>query len=257
MAERASTLVRPSPFQAVAKGTEASFVCFGGNRRVQMHSRPNRLLHGRTITDAIHIAGRKLGICGRRSDPPRSRPTIAMTLMAEGVDIALAVDQHLPRSPRPRGIGSRCRGFSVRSMKCTNGPRHECVECPCNPRQPVGTRLSPMSQVRSVTYVSGLDNLSDGGAGGIRTLDRPLQAYNGLANRRLQPLGHSSMSADMPDAGPSRKRQIQITPRSFRGVAIRLAFSDGRADSVARSRLAGLCSQGALAADRLADAGAM
>jgi hypothetical protein len=94
--------------------------------------------------------------------------------------------------------------------------------------------------------VSGLDNLSDGGAGGIRTLDRPLQAYNGLANRRLQPLGHSSMSADMPDAGPSRKRQIQ-----------RLAFSDGRADSVARSRLAGLCSQGALAADRLADAGAM
>src|SRR6202020_2102538 len=32
-----------------------------------------------------------------------------------------------------------------------------------------------------------------GGAGGIRTLDRPLQAYNGLANRRLQPLGHSSV----------------------------------------------------------------
>ena len=78
-----------------------------------------------------------------------------------------------------------------------------------------------------------------GGAGGIRTLDRPLQAYNGLANRRLQPLGHSSTSADMPDAGPSRKRQIQITPRSFRGVTTRLAFSDGRADSVARSRLVG------------------
>jgi len=33
----------------------------------------------------------------------------------------------------------------------------------------------------------------------------------GLANRRLQPLGHSSMSADMPDTGASRKRQIQIT----------------------------------------------
>ena len=31
-----------------------------------------------------------------------------------------------------------------------------------------------------------------GGAGGIRTLDRALQPYNGLANRRLQPLGHSS-----------------------------------------------------------------
>jgi hypothetical protein len=48
-----------------------------------------------------------------------------------------------------------------------------------------------------------------GGDGGIRTLDRPLQAYNGLANRRLQPLGHVSSSVDMPDARASRKRQIQ------------------------------------------------
>jgi hypothetical protein len=64
----------------------------------------------------------------------------------------------------------------------------------------------------------------DGGAGGIRTLDRPLQAYNGLANRRLQPLGHSSVSADMPDARASRKRQIQITPRPFEGAAISRVF---------------------------------
>jgi hypothetical protein len=48
----------------------------------------------------------------------------------------------------------------------------------------------------------------NGGAGGIRTLDRALQPYNGLANRRLQPLGHSSLTADMPDAAPCRKRQI-------------------------------------------------
>lgn len=46
---------------------------------------------------------------------------------------------------------------------------------------PFGTRSSP-----------GLDDQVDGGDGGIRTLDRPLQAYNGLANRRLQPLGHVS-----------------------------------------------------------------
>ena len=50
-----------------------------------------------------------------------------------------------------------------------------------------------MSPVRPVTYVSGPDNLLDGGAGGIRTLDRALQPYNGLANRRLQPLGHISV----------------------------------------------------------------
>src|SRR5882757_5962111 len=58
-----------------------------------------------------------------------------------------------------------------------------------------------------------------GGAGGIRTLDRALQPYNGLANRRLQPLGHSSVRADMPDARASRKRQIQVTPGPFSGVA--------------------------------------
>ena len=58
-----------------------------------------------------------------------------------------------------------------------------------------------------------------GGAGGIRTLDRALQPYNGLANRRLQPLGHSSVRADMPDQGASRKRQMQVTPGPFGGVA--------------------------------------
>ena len=49
-----------------------------------------------------------------------------------------------------------------------------------------------------------------GGDGGIRTLDRALQPYNGLANRRLQPLGHISNMADMPDAGATRKRQIRV-----------------------------------------------
>lgn len=47
-----------------------------------------------------------------------------------------------------------------------------------------------------------------GGDGGIRTLDRALQPYNGLANRRLQPLGHVSGPVGMPDVARSRKRQI-------------------------------------------------
>ena len=34
-----------------------------------------------------------------------------------------------------------------------------------------------------------------GGEAGIRTLDRAFQPYNGLANRRLQPLGHLSIKA--------------------------------------------------------------
>ena len=81
-----------------------------------------------------------------------------------------------------------------------------------------------MSLVRSVTHVSGLNTAEGGGAGGIRTLDRPLQAYNGLANRRLQPLGHSSLSADMPDAGASRKRQIQFAPERYGNVGATRAF---------------------------------
>jgi hypothetical protein len=52
------------------------------------------------------------------------------------------------------------------------------------------------------------DSRKDGGDGGIRTLDRALQPYNGLANRRLQPLGHISGKADMPDAGATRKRRF-------------------------------------------------
>ena len=59
-----------------------------------------------------------------------------------------------------------------------------------------------------------------GGDGGIRTLDRALQPYNGLANRRLQPLGHISGRADMPEAGASRKRQIQAAgfPAPYRRI---------------------------------------
>ena len=63
------------------------------------------------------------------------------------------------------------------------------------------------SSVKRQKYINTLIKYG-GGAGGIRTLDRALQPYNGLANRRLQPLGHSSVGADMPDAGASRKRQI-------------------------------------------------
>src|SRR5215212_8851648 len=78
-----------------------------------------------------------------------------------------------------------------------------------------------------------------GGAGGIRTLDRALQPYNGLANRRLQPLGHSSISADMPEARASRKRQIQITPRPFGGAGASRAFLHGR--PISRTARLGAC----------------
>jgi hypothetical protein len=37
------------------------------------------------------------------------------------------------------------------------------------------------------------DYKGNGGEGGIRTLDTGVSPYNGLANRRLQPLGHLSV----------------------------------------------------------------
>ena len=43
-----------------------------------------------------------------------------------------------------------------------------------------------------ITDLQVLDNEGNGGEGGIRTLDRVVRPYNGLANRRLQPLGHLS-----------------------------------------------------------------
>ena len=42
--------------------------------------------------------------------------------------------------------------------------------------------------------------IENGGGRGIRTPDRDLNPYNGLANRRLQPLGH-------PSAGTRRMRR--------------------------------------------------
>src|SRR5882762_1148364 len=82
------------------------------------------------------------------------------------------------------------------------------AENPATSRQPV--RHEVVTHVLGTTRYLCLraGQAKGGGAGGIRTLDRALQPYNGLANRRLQPLGHSSISADMPDAGASRKRQI-------------------------------------------------
>ena len=37
------------------------------------------------------------------------------------------------------------------------------------------------------------EKLENGGDGGIRTLGTGLNQYNGLANRRLKPLGHVSV----------------------------------------------------------------
>jgi hypothetical protein len=61
-----------------------------------------------------------------------------------------------------------------------------------------------------------------GGTGGIRTPDKPLQAYNGLANRRLQPLGHRSSAGGLPCFGGDVKRGAWVVAK-LPQVAVRQA----------------------------------
>ena len=58
-----------------------------------------------------------------------------------------------------------------------------------------------------------------GGDGGIRTLDRALQPYNGLANRRLQPLGHISQSRYARHGGEPQAADFR-PPNSRRFLAL-------------------------------------
>src|ERR1041385_1894279 len=48
------------------------------------------------------------------------------------------------------------------------------------------------------------------GEGGIRTPDKALRPYNGLANRRLQPLGHLSNFAGRNLAGVAKPRYPSV-----------------------------------------------
>ena len=59
---------------------------------------------------------------------------------------------------------------------------------------------------------------SAGGDGGIRTLDRALQPYNGLANRRLQPLGHISGRNARRDICPTHPPIASAWRSSLRGL---------------------------------------
>ena len=60
------------------------------------------------------------------------------------------------------------------------------------PRAATRRRLKARSGAQAHDFAWRFWNRNSGGDGGIRTLDRALQPYNGLANRRLQPLGHIS-----------------------------------------------------------------
>ena len=65
--------------------------------------------------------------------------------------------------------------------------------------QPCGKRQKPF---KLLIYKGKID----GGEEGIRTLGRALRPYNGLANRRLRPLGHLSAAWDTWLSPPCQRR---------------------------------------------------
>jgi hypothetical protein len=76
-----------------------------------------------------------------------------------------------------------------------------------------------MEQTRIVTDGG---ELGSGGDGGIRTLDRALQPYNGLANRRLQPLGHVSRAEKRAETYARRLPSLQaLGAQAWRALARR------------------------------------
>ncbi len=120
-------------------------------------------------------------------------------VLARGNDMALL----MRCKSTPKIVGRADIDVAVAEFKEIDVPQ---AQSPYAPDGASGDTLCPVG-LRVACHPKP-DRAKGGGAGGIRTLDRALQPYNGLANRRLQPLGHSSIEADMPDAGASRKRQI-------------------------------------------------
>jgi hypothetical protein len=99
------------------------------------------------------------------------------------------------RVARPKGVTRK----SPRPQACSASGRMRCAAAPelstaDDRRGGAGllvSRGAATEPARSRDPKRGLGK-GAGGDGGIRTLDRALQPYNGLANRRLQPLGHIS-----------------------------------------------------------------
>src|SRR6266850_2092052 len=106
----------------------------------------------------------KIG-CSSQSSPSHLRPS-RITWVCSSVERALSVS-----SMRSRKVPPLFRAYS--QLKSA-------VRAPPTWRYPVGEGAK---RTRTV--------MGNGG-GGIRTPDRVLKPYNGLANRRLQPLGHPS-----------------------------------------------------------------
>jgi hypothetical protein len=92
-------------------------------------------------------------LCAARNSPTRIRDAESPRCHRPGFALHSTARRH-----------PACRVHGLRSWIYRRD-----AESSATHRQSVRTRVSPMSQVRSVTYVSGSDNGHTGGWGGIRT----------------------------------------------------------------------------------------
>jgi hypothetical protein len=64
-----------------------------------------------------------------------------------------------------------------------------------------------------------------GGEAGIRTLGRALRPYNGLANRRLQPLGHLTTASSLLSHKDLMYQTFDPNRRIWLGCSLKLSRS--------------------------------
>src|SRR5438046_10495673 len=74
-----------------------------------------------------------------------------------------------------------------------------------------------------------------GGEAGIRTLDTAFRPYNGLANRRLQPLGHLTADAKCTEISTSRIEILHWRRRRFFRPPLSTDSAENRAFFAMRS----------------------
>ena len=131
----------------------------------------------------------------RTPDCPRSTNRamgIARNAGAASARTPAAAPGTQPRNSRPPElplIECAADGDRDDSASCEPGPRRPTIRTPFLPSSSHPVRDDCARRVGSNLLLEGCRDLT-GGEAGIRTLDTGVSPYNGLANRRLQPLGH-------------------------------------------------------------------
>ena len=137
--------------------------------------------------------------------PVRLRAPLAPPISSRETARRSTQSKQCRETPAPRKTPLENSRPETTASRLNRSPRNRSVSPP-RQRSETSTEIAARNSILSCNT----SNLVGGGDGGIRTLDRALQPYNGLANRRLQPLGHIS--------GRNARRDICPTPPPIASV---------------------------------------